>query len=91
MSPSISPPPFLLNPSLAPHCLQLLAFMRAQFTFFHQGYDLLREYDPFMRQVASEVDKMSKEADVVIREMDSRHNLVTPQHLPVGGASDIVL
>ncbi len=25
--------------------------MRAQFTFFHQGYDLLHEFDPFMRQV----------------------------------------
>ena len=60
--------------------------MRAQFTFFHQGYDLLREYDPFMRQVASEVDKLTKEADVMIGEMDSRHSLVTPQHLPVGGA-----
>lgn len=60
--------------------------MRAQFTFFHQGYDLLREYDPFMRNVASEVDKLRKDADVTIQEMDSRHSLVTPQHLPVGGA-----
>ena len=39
-----------------------------------------------MRQVASEVDKLTKEADVMIEEMDSRHSLVTPQHLPVGGA-----
>ena len=59
--------------------------MRAQFTFFHQGYDLLHEFDPFMRQVASEVDKLRKEADAMIEDMDSRHSLVTPQHLPVGG------
>ena len=39
-----------------------------------------------MRQVASEVDKLTKEADIMIGEMDSRHSLVTPQHLPVGGA-----
>ena len=39
-----------------------------------------------MRNVASEVDKLRKDADVTIQEMDSRHSLVTPQHLPVGGA-----
>ena len=66
--------------------LQLLAFMRAQFTFFHQGYELLHEYDPFMRQVASEVDKLRKSADVVSHDMESRHTLVTPKHIPVGGA-----
>ena len=61
--------------------------MRAQFTFFHQGYDLLHEYDPFMRQVASEVDKLRKDADIVIQDMDSRHSLVTPQQMQVGGVS----
>jgi len=57
--------------------------MRAQFTFFHQGYDLLKENDPFMRQVATEVDRLRKEAEVNIRSMDDRHSLVTPQHLQV--------
>ena len=74
---------FCLSLISLPRTSQLLAFMRAQFTFFHQGYDLLHEHDPFMRQVASEVDKLRKDADVMIQEMDSRHSLVTPQHLLV--------
>ena len=62
--------------------------MRAQFTFFHQGYDLLKENDPFMRQVATEVDRLRKEAEVNIRSMDDRHSLVTPQHLQVASHGD---
>ena len=37
-----------------------------------------------MRQVAAEVDRLRKEAEVDIRSMDDRHSLVTPQHLQVG-------
>jgi len=69
----------------------LLSFMRAQFTFFHQGYDLLKENDPFMRQVATEVDRLRKEAEVNIRSMDDRHSLVTPQHLQDGTPDEPLL
>jgi Arf-GAP/coiled-coil/ANK repeat/PH domain-containing protein len=61
----------------------LVSFMHSQFTFFHQGYDLLKEFDPFMRQVSIEVDRMRKESEAAIKGMDSRHSLVTPQHLQV--------
>ncbi len=70
------------------HCLissivQLLAFMHAQFTFFHQGYDLLKEFDPFMKKVAGQVDLMRKEGAAVSKDMESRHSLVSPKHLQV--------
>ena len=58
--------------------------MRAQFTFFHQGYDLLREFDPFMKQVAGQVDILRKESSVIVKKMQTRHSLVSPQHLQVG-------
>ena len=45
---------------------------------------MLREFDPFMRQVAGEVDTLRKTAEASIGEMVSRHSLVTPQHLQDG-------
>lgn len=59
--------------------MQLLAFMHAQFTFFHQGYDLLKEFDPFMKKVAGQVDLMRKDAAAVSKDMESRHSLVSLQ------------
>ena len=57
--------------------------MRAQYTFFHQGYDLLHEFDPYMRHILSQVDDLQKMADEDISSMNSRHSLVIPQHLKV--------
>ena len=59
--------------------------MHAQFTFFHQGYDLLKEFDPFMKKVAGEVDNMRKEAAAISKDMESRHSLVSPNQLQVRG------
>ena len=63
--------------------MQLLAFMHSQATFFHQGYDLLQEFDPFMKTVAGQVDIMRKDAAAIAKDMDSRHSLVTPKNLEV--------
>lgn len=63
--------------------LQLLAFMHAQFTFFHQGYDLLREFDPFMKKVAGQVDIMRKDGAAISKEMENRHSLVASNRLQV--------
>ncbi len=63
--------------------LQLLAFMHSQATFFHQGYDLLQEFDPFMKTVAGQVDIMRKDAAAIAKDMDSRHSLVSPKNLEV--------
>ena len=83
-SPSLSSPSLLLPPpSSVPPDTQLLSFMHSQFTFFHQGYDLLREFDPFMKEVAGKVDTMRKDAAIVVKEMETRHSLVSPKNLDV--------
>ena len=40
---------------LLPCCLQMLSFMHAQSTFFHQGHDLFADLDPHMKDIASQV------------------------------------
>ena len=57
--------------------------MYSQFTFFHQGYDLLHEFDPFMKNVASQVDILRKDAESAIKGMEKRHILVSTNHLEV--------
>ena len=35
--------------------LQVFSFVHAQFTFFHQGFDLLRDLEPTMKSMAAQV------------------------------------
>lgn len=35
--------------------LQMLSFMRAQYTLFQQGYNILDEIDPYMKKLAAQV------------------------------------
>lgn len=37
---------------------QILKFMHAQSTYFHQGYDLMNDLDQYMKNVSSEVRKL---------------------------------
>lgn len=34
---------------------QMFSFVHAQFTFFHQGFDLLRDLEPTMKTMAAQV------------------------------------
>lgn len=36
-------------------CYQVFSFVHAQFTFFHQGFDLLRDLEPTMKTMAAQV------------------------------------
>ncbi|XP_061163499.1 arf-GAP with coiled-coil, ANK repeat and PH domain-containing protein 2-like isoform X2 [Saccostrea echinata] len=54
----------------------MLSFMRAQSTFFHQGHDLFQEFEPEMKNVASQVDVLSAKASQEKKEMEERHSLV---------------
>lgn len=36
-------------------CRQVFSFVHAQFTFFHQGFDLLRDLEPTMKTMAAQV------------------------------------
>lgn len=36
-------------------CCQVFSFVHAQFTFFHQGFDLLRDLEPTLKAMAAQV------------------------------------
>ena len=47
-----------LNHAVMPYSvvlLQMLDYMHAQNTYFHQGYDLFADLEPYMKQVAAQV------------------------------------
>lgn len=37
------------------YLLQMLSFMRAQYTLFQQGFNILDEIDPYMKKLAAQV------------------------------------
>ncbi|KAL9971108.1 hypothetical protein ACROYT_G023595 [Oculina patagonica] len=54
----------------------ILKFMHAQSTYFHQGYDLMNDLDQYMKNVSSELEKVSAQFTVDKKEMEERHTLV---------------
>ena len=40
-------------------CMQLLSYMHAHSTYFHQGSDLFQDVDPFLKSTAVDVIKSS--------------------------------
>ena len=54
-----------VNPIMA--SFQILKFMHAQSTYFHQGYDLMTDLDEYMKKVSKEVrKKLSRYAPVSV-------------------------
>ncbi len=43
----------------------MLAYMHAQNAYFHQGFDLFADLEPYMKTIASQVKWMEKIASVV--------------------------
>ncbi|KAL5491233.1 hypothetical protein EMCRGX_G016480 [Ephydatia muelleri] len=60
---------------------QLLTIMRAQSSFFSQGYDLFKVYDPFISELTNTAEALKKESCVEMDKMSKRHSLVVTQHL----------
>lgn len=54
----------------------ILKFMHAQSTYFHQGYDLMNDLDVYMRKVSKQLEEMSTQFTVDKKEMEERHTLV---------------
>ncbi|XP_033097864.1 arf-GAP with coiled-coil, ANK repeat and PH domain-containing protein 2-like [Anneissia japonica] len=54
----------------------MMSFMHAQFTYFHQGYDLLRDRQPQLKQLAVKLDAISKMNIEGQKEMERRHAMV---------------
>lgn len=59
----------------------MLSFMHAHSTFFHQGHDLFKEFEPEMKNVASLVENLSAKASQERKEMEERHSLVQKKDL----------
>lgn len=54
----------------------MLAFMYAQFNYFHQGYDLLNDLNPTFKKLGSQLQGMNTQASADKRKMEDRHSLV---------------
>lgn len=54
----------------------VFSFVQAQFTFFHQGFDLLRDLEPTMKTMASQVSQVSTECSAKRKELEHEHLLV---------------
>ncbi|XP_018083368.1 arf-GAP with coiled-coil, ANK repeat and PH domain-containing protein 3 isoform X2 [Xenopus laevis] len=59
----------------------MLSFMHAQYTFFQQGYSLLNELNPYMKQLASELDQLVIDSAVEKREMEHKHATIQQRTL----------
>ncbi|KAJ8320218.1 hypothetical protein KUTeg_001805 [Tegillarca granosa] len=63
------------------YVFQMLSFMHAQNTFFHQGHDLFKEFEPEMKSVATRVEELSAKSRQERKEMEERHTLVQKKDL----------
>ncbi|XP_071944963.1 arf-GAP with coiled-coil, ANK repeat and PH domain-containing protein 2-like isoform X2 [Antedon mediterranea] len=54
----------------------MMSFMHAQFTYFHQGYDLLKDRQPQLKQLAVKLDTVAKENLECQRDMERSHSMV---------------
>lgn len=48
------------SPLLSSSFFQILNFMHAQSTYFHQGYDLMNDLDVYMKTVSKQVSQKTQ-------------------------------
>uniref|UniRef100_A0A3B5AFJ6 Arf-GAP with coiled-coil, ANK repeat and PH domain-containing protein n=1 Tax=Stegastes partitus TaxID=144197 RepID=A0A3B5AFJ6_9TELE len=54
----------------------VFSFVHAQFTFFHQGFDLLRDLEPTMKTMAAQLSQLSTDCAAKRKELENKHLLV---------------
>ncbi|XP_041662760.1 BAR_ACAPs and ArfGap_ACAP domain-containing protein isoform X2 [Cheilinus undulatus] len=54
----------------------VFSFVHAQFTFFHQGFDLLRDLEPTMKTMAAQLSQLSSECNAKRKDLENTHLLV---------------
>ncbi|XP_035242087.1 BAR_ACAPs and ArfGap_ACAP domain-containing protein isoform X1 [Anguilla anguilla] len=54
----------------------IFSYFHAQYTFFHQGYDLLKDLEPTMKIMASRLALLSTDCKAKKKEMENTHLLV---------------
>uniref|UniRef100_A0A671Z3J4 Arf-GAP with coiled-coil, ANK repeat and PH domain-containing protein n=1 Tax=Sparus aurata TaxID=8175 RepID=A0A671Z3J4_SPAAU len=55
---------------------QMLSFMYAHLTFFHQGYDLFSELQPLMKLLGGQLDQLVVDAAKEKRDMEQKHSTI---------------
>uniref|UniRef100_A0A8D3CT25 Arf-GAP with coiled-coil, ANK repeat and PH domain-containing protein n=1 Tax=Scophthalmus maximus TaxID=52904 RepID=A0A8D3CT25_SCOMX len=75
----------------------VFSFVQAQFTFFHQGFDLLRDLDPTMKTMAAQLSQLSTDCAAERKELENKHLLVQQRDAsgeqmvgPCPGSDDII-
>ncbi|KAM3875061.1 arf-GAP with coiled-coil, ANK repeat and PH domain-containing protein 2 [Diretmus argenteus] len=75
----------------------VFSYFHAQFTFFHQGFDLLRDLEPTMKNMASQLAQLSTECAAKKKDLENSHLLVQqrdasgePIISPCPGNDDII-
>ncbi|XP_076026761.1 arf-GAP with coiled-coil, ANK repeat and PH domain-containing protein 2 [Genypterus blacodes] len=75
----------------------IFSFVHAQFTFFHQGFDLLRDMEPTMKTMGAQVSQLSTDCAVKRKDLENTHLLVQqrdasgePIISPCPGSDDII-
>uniref|UniRef100_UPI0037E9257D arf-GAP with coiled-coil, ANK repeat and PH domain-containing protein 2 n=1 Tax=Semicossyphus pulcher TaxID=241346 RepID=UPI0037E9257D len=54
----------------------VFSFVHAQFTFFHQGFDLLRDLEPTMKTMAAQLSQLSTDCAAKKKDLENSHLLV---------------
>uniref|UniRef100_UPI00398E6748 arf-GAP with coiled-coil, ANK repeat and PH domain-containing protein 2-like isoform X2 n=1 Tax=Pristiophorus japonicus TaxID=55135 RepID=UPI00398E6748 len=54
----------------------MLSFMFAHLTFFHQGYDLFMELEPYMKELGAQLDQLVVDAAKEKRDMEQKHSTI---------------
>uniref|UniRef100_A0A087XWQ3 Arf-GAP with coiled-coil, ANK repeat and PH domain-containing protein n=1 Tax=Poecilia formosa TaxID=48698 RepID=A0A087XWQ3_POEFO len=65
----------------------VFSFVHAQFTFFHQGFDLLRDLEPSMKTMGAQLSQLSASCSAKRKELENRHLLVQQRVLANTDAS----
>ncbi|XP_076131904.1 arf-GAP with coiled-coil, ANK repeat and PH domain-containing protein 3 [Alosa pseudoharengus] len=59
----------------------MLSFMHAQYSLFHQGYNLLDEINPYMKKLAAELDQLVIDSAMEKRDMEHKHATIQQRTL----------
>ncbi|XP_030903066.1 arf-GAP with coiled-coil, ANK repeat and PH domain-containing protein 2 isoform X1 [Melopsittacus undulatus] len=54
----------------------MLSFMYAHLAFFHQGYDLFSELEPYMKDLGAQLDQLAVGAAKEKRDMEQKHSTI---------------
>ncbi|XP_069753143.1 arf-GAP with coiled-coil, ANK repeat and PH domain-containing protein 2-like isoform X2 [Narcine bancroftii] len=54
----------------------MLSFMYAHLTYFHQGYDLFMELEPYMKDLGAQLDQLVVDAAKEKRDMEQKHSTI---------------